>query len=191
MYSARAVRVALAIFGTVLVWTPAAIAQPTAAGTYPTSIVTGRNVSVRGSSSRVAGELLSVSADSIWVLERRPWDIRSLPLEGVRTVKVRRGKGAGTALIWSVVGMVATGTALTAACNSVEGADCGDVFPAVVLGWGVVGGLAAIKLGAGRYQELEPRVDRLRPYARYPQGLPAEVRRGGPPARESDGADPG
>lgn len=169
------------------------VAQEPAPGGYPGSIVRGRSVKVeRGSSGPLRGELLSVSADSLWVLTRPPWEISSVSLDRVRTVRVRRGSGMGKALVWSLVGAAVTGTALTAACSSVEEATgCGVVFPLVALGWGVVGGWAgAAMAGASQVKVVIPDVDVLRPYARYPQGPPPDVRRNARRPPGSGGADP-
>lgn len=76
-------------------------------------------------------------------------------------------------MAWSLVGGLVSGVALTAACGSVEGAECGAVLPGVILSWGLVGGLSAATLSGSSSQRLAPEEwERLRPFARFPQGLP-------------------
>jgi len=129
----------------------------------------------------LAGELMAVSADTLWVGVAQDSGIVSIPLAQTRTVEVRRHKlGAGKAMTYSVILGLATGGALGAACASVEDADCGGVLPAVLLSWVLWGGLSAISLESSARVGI-PAADwkRLRPYARFPQGLPDSLPRRG------------
>lgn len=186
------VRWALCVVAASVVGVTGSEAQGTAGAEYPASLVQGRRVSVQGNGTEVAsGELLWVSADSLWVLAREPWDVVAVPLEGVRSVRVPRGPGAARVLLWTLTGMAVTGGALAAACSSVEDASCGGVFPSVALTWGLVGGLAAMRVEKERRLRLEPRPDVLRPYARFPQGPPPGLRRSAPPPPGSGDAHQG
>jgi hypothetical protein len=123
---------------------------------------------------RATGELLAVGQDSLWLLA--PDRMLVLPMAQVRQVEVRRpGMNAGGVLIWTLVGGLLAGGALTAACSSVEDADCGAVLPAVLLSWGIVGGITAAATGSGTHR-VPARPVALAPYARFPQGLPPAFR---------------
>lgn len=188
----RVLRAALCILVTSASGATRVEAQEATGAGYPASLVQGRRVSAQGSTGEVAsGELLWVSADSLWLLARQPWDVVAVPLEGVRSVRVPRGPGAGRVLLWTLTGMAVTGGALAAACGSVEDASCGAVFPSVALTWGLVGGLAAMRVEKERRLTLEPRPEVLRPYARFPQGPPPGLRRFASPPPGSGGAHPG
>ena len=119
--------------------------------------------------ARHAGELLAAQDSSAWLLQRD--ETRPILLRDVARVQVR-GQGLGPVhlLIWTAVGGVATGAALTGACQTVsEG--CGGVFAGSLLIWGLVGGLAAAITGSP-HRWIEPQPNKLAPYARFPQGLP-------------------
>jgi hypothetical protein len=123
---------------------------------------------------RATGELLAVRQDSLWLLA--PDQMLAVPMAQVRQVEVRRpGLNAGGVLIWTLVGGLLTGGALTAACSSVEDASCGGVLPAVLLSWGIVGGITAAATGSGT-RRLPAQPPALAPYARFPQGLPPGFR---------------
>ena len=135
-------------------------------------LVHGREATLRVGGGDVKGELLAVTVDSLWLLTRGE-DLRVLPLQGVQQVRVRRhGMDAGHALLWSGLGALFTGGALTAACTQVEGGGCGGVFPVTVGMWGVVGRLFSWRIAASSRHELGPVESELRPYVRFPQGLP-------------------
>jgi len=119
------------------------------------------------------GELLAAERDSLWIL-RPGGGVNVVPLSAVSGIRTRqRGMTAGGVFLWSLIGGAISGGALAAACSSVDGAEnCGVVVPATLLAWVVVGGLAAAVTSSGsRSVHLE--VDAIRPYARFPQGLPA------------------
>ncbi|MBI1966673.1 MAG: hypothetical protein HYS40_01670 [Gemmatimonadetes bacterium] len=131
-----------------------------------------------GESRRPAmtGELIAASSDSLWVLADS--GLASLPLAAADHVRVQRHNfGGGKGLVWTLIGGVVTGGALTSACSSVQG-DCGGVFVAVAVMWGLVGGVSSLSLEASSKTTIAgPPWEGLRPYARYPQGLPDSLDR--------------
>ena len=138
----------------------------------------GRDVRVsRKGGSVDGGELLAVSADSVWIAMRS--GNVSVPLEEVRRVNVKVGR-----LTWSdgaVYGAgvgLAAGVALLSACSQVEGAECGGVLPAFLVSgflWGAIAGLSYEASSHRRFTRQQ--WESLRAYARFPQGLPADVPR--------------
>lgn len=137
----------------------------------------GHQVRVRVSGGeRGSGELLAVDRDTLWLLQSHA--VIGVPLSEGLDVRVDRGgMGSGGALIWAVAVGVASGTALTAACSSVDGANCGAVFVGTVALWTLVGALSGRSLEKSRYLTLtNPQAEQLRPRARFPQGLPTRVR---------------
>lgn len=120
---------------------------------------------------RVTGELLAAERDTLWLLAPAG-TLSSLALGDVQRAAVRqRGLTATGVLVWSVVGALVSGGALTAACASVDDAECGAVFPAVALSWALVGGIGAAMAGGGS-RAIPVTAQSLAPYARFPQGLP-------------------
>jgi hypothetical protein len=151
-----------------------------------------------GKGERVKGELLAVGADRLWVLAPEGRG-RGIPFDAIEEVRVRRhGLDGKTAGAWATIGAVATGAALAGACGSVEGAGgCGGFFLLTAGIWALFGGPAAH--GLGKSSELRvsaPNFAMLRPYARFPQGLPQGVEPaslgldgGGEAPKKGDGAD--
>ena len=142
----------------------------------------GRRVEVvpvsGAANSSVSGELIAVSADSVWVLAHL--GLVTMPLTQVDAVRVaRHGFTAGKALLWSAVAGTISGVALTAACGAAgEGSDCAGVFPSVLVSWGIVGGIAAATVSGSAHQRLgRTEWEQLRPYARFPQGIPEQFPR--------------
>ncbi len=140
----------------------------------------GRSVEVKPVSghgdSATKGELLAVGAEQLWVLE--PTRVREVPFGEIGQVRVRlHGLDGGKAWTWTLAGAVLTGAALTAACASVEGDNnCGAAFALTAVPWGLFGGLSARSLEkSSRVLVRGPDFDALRPYARFPQGLPEGV----------------
>lgn len=129
---------------------------------------------------KIKGELIAVSPDSLWLLRDNALNV--FPLADMRQVNVRQSSfGAGTALLWSLVVGAASGVALTAACESVA-CDCGGVLPAMLLSWTFFGGIAALAVEPSHYAEFRaPAADQLRPYARFPQGMPEAFGSDDPP----------
>ncbi len=126
--------------------------------------------------ARPAGELITVSADSLWLLADST--LVGLALRDVSGVRVRRHKsGMGTMLTWGLVGGLASGGALAGACSTVAD-NCGGILGGTTLAWLIVGGLAGISLESSQYRTIrEASVQALRPYARFPQGWPEGVDR--------------
>lgn len=139
---------------------------------------------------RTTGELIAVSLDSLWLL--RDDALTVFPLAGMKQVNIRESSfGAGKALLWSLVVGAVSGAALTAACSSVAD-DCGGVFLGVMLTWTFIGGIAALAVEPSRYTELPaPGADQLRPYSRFPQGVPQGFRSEGPATETSAGGSRG
>jgi hypothetical protein len=119
------------------------------------------------------GELIAVGPERIVVLDE---GVREVPLAAVEKVEVKRhGFGFKQGMIWTVVGAAVTGAALTLACSR-ESTGCGRVFATTTLIWGVVGGLSAASLESSSKQTFRsPQWGDLRPFARFPQGLPGDL----------------
>jgi hypothetical protein len=132
------------------------------------------------------GELIAVSPDSLFLL--RNGSVAVLPIARLEQVDVRQSSfGPGKAMLWSLIAGAVSGALLTGACASVEGADCGGVFPGVLITWSLIGGVAALSVGAAQYDQLRwPSADELRRYSRFPQGLPDEFRRAHPSGHPSE-----
>jgi hypothetical protein len=65
---------------------------------------------------------------------------------------------------------------LAAACKAADSSDCAQVGLVVAGIWLAAGGGAAVSLEKSTRMGLSPKEpEKLRPYARYPQGLPAGV----------------
>jgi hypothetical protein len=144
---------------------------------HMTPSVLGRDVKVvpRAGGPRVHGELLVVDADRIVVLAKD--GIHDVAVPQIREVRVRRhgfdGKKAWT---WTLVGALVSGIGLAVACNSVEGTNgCGAAAAAGAVPWLLFGGLSALSTERAAFRAFDPgQKDLLRPFARYPQGLPPE-----------------
>jgi len=140
-----------------------------------TPSVLGRDVKVvpRAGGPRVHGELLVVDADRVVVLAKD--GIHDLAVPQIREIRVRRhGFSGGKAWTWTIVGAVVSGIGLAVACSSVEDADCGIAGAAGAVPWLLFGGLSALSAERTAFRAFEASErDRLRPFARYPQGLPA------------------
>jgi len=142
----------------------ATVARPT---------VFGRHVEVKTSdgSAATAGELLAVQ-DGQLVLrtDRGP---EPLPLSTVSKVRIKRHDWGGQrGFVWTLIGGVVTGAALSSACGQVS-TGCGSVGARVFALWLVVGGLSSVGMEhASHFDIARPTPDALRPFARFPQGLP-------------------
>ncbi len=144
------------------------------ASTMPRPAVFGRNVEVqrRDAKEPTRGELVAVETDGLWVAGQE--QVEAIPLRSVDRVRLQRhemnGKAAGT---WAALGAVITGGALTAACWMAKADGCGKVFLAVGGTWLVIGGPSAASLGeSSKLDFRQADWDRLKPYARFPQGIP-------------------
>ena len=124
-----------------------------------------------------AGELLAVSADSVWIAQRS--GNVSIPLGEVRRVNVRMGHlTRGDAVVYGAGVGLAAGVAMLSACSQVEGAECSGVLPIFLVSgllWGVIAGASFDASSHKRFSRQQ--WDALRAYARFPQGLPADVPR--------------
>lgn len=146
--------------------------------TPPRSLIFGHDVRLElmGGTS-AAGELLGVTADSLRILVKARGP-QTLALDRITELKIARHSfGWGKVWTWTAIGALVTGAGLTAACTSVEDAECGAVFPAVALSWGLAGGLYGAIIDAKRWQLTAPSPDAIRPYSRYPQGVPDTSRK--------------
>ncbi len=182
---------------TILMWTSMAMAalgavdSAAAQGHQGGPPILGYRVVLKADDGgRTKGELIAVSRDSLWLL--RGDALTVFPLAVMTQVDIQESSfGAGKALLWSLVVGVISGAALTAACSSVNG-DCGAVLPTVLLSWTFIGGIAALDVEPSRYTELTaPGADQLRPYSRFPQGLPQGFRSEGPATETSAGGSRG
>lgn len=143
-----------------------------------TPSVLGRDVKVvpRADGPRVHGELLAVDTDRIVVLAKD--GIHDVAIPQIREVRVRRhgfdGKKAWT---WTIVGAVVSGLGLAVACSSVEDTDgCGGAAVAGAVPWLLLGGVSALSTERTAFRAFDPgQKDLLRPFARYPQGVPPDV----------------
>lgn len=139
----------------------------------------GRHATVHQSGAgRFSGELIAVTGDSLWLMA----DSVLVGFSGanVRKIDVRRHRmGGGRTLTWMALAGGGTGMALLLSCESYNampdegGAECGPVFPAAFLSFMAAGGLFALGNEYSSKHHLSARdTERLRAYARFPQGLP-------------------
>jgi hypothetical protein len=141
-----------------------------------------------GREPKTKGELLAVDAQKVWV--RTSEGVREVDNGSIREIRVKRhGYTGGWARRWGLIGGLVSGVALSVACSSVEGngsSGCATIGLVSAGIWVSVGFLAAPGLEASSKVGLRPdERDRLRPYARFPAGLPKDVSpqslAGGPP----------
>jgi hypothetical protein len=143
-----------------------------------TPSVLGRDVKVvpRANGPKVQGELLVVDADRVIVLAKD--GIHDVAIPQIREIRVRRhGFNGRKAWTWTLVGAIVSGAGLAAACSSVEDgdADCGGAAVAGAVPWLLLGGLSALATERTSFRSFDAgQRDLLRPFARYPQGLPPE-----------------
>jgi hypothetical protein len=141
------------------------------------STVLGRSVTLvpaAKDTKPVKGELLAIEEGRVFVRTRD--GVREVEAAKLREVKVRRHDlGAGFAIRWGLVGGLVSGAVMTAACSSVDGNDAGGCA-ATGAAWGgiwvLAGLLAAPSLGSSSEVSFGPDSPRLKPYARFPAGLP-------------------
>lgn len=155
--------------------------------------VVGRTVTLVTAKEQVKGELIVVEKDRLYV--RAEDGVREIPLGAVSEARVKRhGFGKSMAYTWSLIGGLATGGALAAACNSADGDGCGG-YGLVTLGlWLGIGALSASSFeNSSRIRLWHPSFEQLQPFARLPQGLPAGVTPGslGPSAGTAPRANRG
>ena len=141
--------------------------------------VIGRTVTlVTGpAKEKVVGELLVVQKDRLYV--RAEDGVREVPLGAVSEARVKRhGSGKSKAYAWSLIGGLVTGSALSAACASVEdnGGGCATVGLITLGLWMGIGALSSLSFeSSSRLQLWRPTFEQLQPFARLPQGLPPGV----------------
>lgn len=132
----------------------------------------------------VRGELAAANRDTIWVFSRDglvAWNTAEL-----RRVHVRRHPfGFERTLKWMGWAGLGTGIALMVSCMSFEASTDGGgessgclLVPPVTVGFFAGAGLlfGAINEVSARHSLAPTDTDRLRPFARYPQGIPDSVR---------------
>ncbi len=139
--------------------------------------VFGRDVKLvpRGDGPRVQGELLVAEPERVVILAKD--GIHDVATPQVRQIRVRRhGFDGKKAWIWTLVGAAVSGVGLGAACSTVEDSgDCGVAGVAGAVPWLLFGGLSALATERSAFRSFDPgQTERLRPFARYPQGLPSE-----------------
>ena len=144
----------------------------------------GRSASVfpRGE-SRVRGELIAATRDTVWLLaDSSLVPFRMASLRGVNVDRHRMG--FGRTMKWASIVGAATAAALLVSCNSYEsssegsGSSCSGVFPATFVFVAAAGGLFGLLNEYSSKHHLSPdRFERLAPYARFPQGMPDSLRR--------------
>lgn len=144
----------------------------------------GRTATLVGARSAMKGELIAVSPDTIWLRS----DSTLLPYTSAsyRQVQVQRHDfGLRRTLNWLGWAGVGTGAALMVACNSYEsspdgGGDSGTcigVLPGTVLFFAAAGLVfGSINEYTSRHRVQPTDIERLRPFTRYPQGLPDSLR---------------
>jgi hypothetical protein len=139
----------------------------------------GRRTTVVPISAPTAtGELIAVTQDSIWLMRDSTLLVFASPQ--VRRVQVQRHQyDAKRTMVWMAIAGGTTALALTAACGSYEsspeggGGSCAPVFPGVLATFAIAGGLfALVNQSSSRHSFTSDQVDAMRPYARFPQGVP-------------------
>jgi hypothetical protein len=139
----------------------------------------GRTASVRFGSSRTdvgTGELLAVDSANVWIMRNDTllqFDVPTLLHVDVS----RHGFDFKRTFTWMAITGLLTGTALTIACNQVEGAECNGVLPEYAFSYGLLGAAFAAdnqRSAVARFQPFD--WQRMRAFARFPQGLPQAMR---------------
>ena len=150
------------------------------AATFPKVSPLGRAIEVRPARNSpapaVKGELIAVDPQLIWVLE--PDRLSRLAFTEVEQVSVRRhGLNRKAAWRWTMLGAPVSGVVLTLACGSAEDSEgCGVILPGVGATWALFGALSAPSLEkSSQLRVLPSDWEALRPYARFPQGLPESL----------------
>jgi len=153
-----------------------------------TACIPGRGISPYGRPATVhlhgagsaSGELLAVSPDSVWLW--RDSSLQGFTTKSVRIVTVERHRygSTRTMALMAITGTV-SGLMLQGACARIE-SDCGYIFSGV-LGFSLASGalLSIINHYSSLYRFPPGDVDRMRPLARFPQGLPDSIRTAGRP----------
>jgi hypothetical protein len=126
------------------------------------------------------GELLAVDSAGIWLLQRDT--LVHYDTAAIRQVRLERHVLNGRrTIVWMMLAGLGTGVALSVACSQVEDADCGGVLQSAVLAYTAAGALFSLSNQYSSVWHWSPaESERLRAYARFPQGLPAGVERAYP-----------
>lgn len=128
-------------------------------------------------SEEVRGELVAVTGDTVWLAGAGDVGPTPILFDRIESARARTHEfGSRKTLIMATIGWAATSFGLLVACGQVEGASCGFIPFAMALPWGLVGGIAAATNEARTWQDFAERLSELGAYARFPQGLPAEMR---------------
>lgn len=122
------------------------------------------------------GELLSVSADSVW------FDVagsfHSLPLAELERIRIQRHAwNARRVLVWNLVAGVGSAVALTMACESLEDTECGSFTLSWLGAWALIGGFSGASLAGSSHVDVPIDAVGLRGFTRFPQGMPEAYRR--------------
>jgi hypothetical protein len=128
--------------------------------------------------ARVSGELLAVGRDTVWLLSGGT--LIAIGAGGIRAIDVERHRFGGSKTIaWMTLAGVGTGTALLWSCASYgarendNSVSCGGVLPGTLLAFLAAGALLSFSNQRSSRHHLSPvETERLRPLARFPQGLP-------------------
>jgi hypothetical protein len=126
------------------------------------------------------GELLAVDSTGLWLLRRDT--VVHYDAAAINRVRLSRHSFDGKrTIVWMVLTGIGTGALLTVACSRVENTDCGGVLPAFALSYTTAGALFALgNQNSSEWHWSTQEWERLRPYARFPQGLPPGVERAYP-----------
>jgi hypothetical protein len=150
----------------------------------------GVAVQLLGDGGTLRGELVATMPEGIWI-QTQDREFVLVPLGQVREARVQRHRWTGRRIIaWTGIAGGLTTVGMFAACRAYDGMDSGECS-GFALGWGatwaLVGAVSAA-LVSPAWEGVSPRnPDGLRPWARFPQGLPP----GFPPGAEDEGAEPG
>lgn len=139
---------------------------------------TGRSTTVHTRNERVAGELIAVTPDTVWVLTRPGGVVTPFSAQSIVRLEVQRHGMGGTRTmqIMSVVGAT-TGVLLTTACSQVDDISCSGVVPGTLLTYIGLGALFAVVNSQSAWMKYAPaQLILAQPYTRFPQGLPDTLR---------------
>jgi hypothetical protein len=156
----------------------AACALPGCASSAPD--VLGRQVRLVPREPRAGkpdGELLAVQDGRVWL--RTKQGVRDFPAADYRGVQVERHDFGRFTRRFALIGGAVSFAALTASCSSVEGNGVGGCAAAGALVGGILaltGYVSSMSLDASSRVQVSPSDGALlRPYARFPAGMPRDV----------------
>jgi hypothetical protein len=139
------------------------------------SLLFGRDIRItriNGSERVVGGELLAVSGDTAWINGRR--GVVALLLSEAQSASLRRHSYTpGKAIRMGLISGAISGAGLALACSRTDTSGCGMAVPTMVATSLIVSGLMALTLLPSASMPVKPiSAEMLRPYARFPQGMP-------------------